>query len=120
MVMKKSFLLFFSLFILCNLSTVANDKGSRIDLSGTWEFSFDRQGTITAKSEMGETITLPGTTDTNRKGDAITWKEETTHLSRPFSYKGRAWYRRSVDIPADWAGKDIFLTLERTNRRKCM
>ena len=112
--MKKSFLLFFSLFILCNLSIVANDKGSRIDLSGTWEFCFDRQGTITAKSEMGETITLPGTTDTNRKGDAITWKEETTHLSRPFSYKGRAWYRRSVDIPADWAGKDIFLTLERT------
>jgi hypothetical protein len=57
--MKKSFLLFFSLFILCNLSIVANGKGSRIDLSGTWEFSFDRQGTITANPKWGKRLHSP-------------------------------------------------------------
>ena len=92
----------------------AADKSWRIDLGGVWEFCFDRDGKVLPESEMGETIVLPGTTDTNKKGDAITWKGETTHLSRPFSYKGRAWYRRTVDIPADWNGKTIYLTLERT------
>ena len=79
-----------------------SDKQS-IDLSGTWNFVLDREGSVKPTDEMPETVTLPGTTDTNRKGDPIGWKGETTHLSRPFSYKGRAWYRRTVEIPEAWA-----------------
>lgn len=93
---------------------MATDSLHRIDLSGQWQFCFDHHGRTTPDSEMNETILLPGTTDTNRKGDAIVWKGETTHLSRPYSYKGRAWYRREVDIPAEWDGETIHLTLERT------
>jgi len=34
-------------------------------------------------------------------------------LRQRFRYVGPAWYRRQVDIPADWRGQDIILTLER-------
>ena len=97
------------------MTMYANDnKPLRIDLSGTWQFCLDREGTVTPDAKMDETIVLPGTTDTNRKGDILTSREETTHLSRPYSYRGRAWYTRSVDIPSSWAGKPIYLILERT------
>ena len=110
--MKKNLALLFALVTLL-FQACTSDKQS-IDLSGTWSFVLDREGSVKPTNEMPETVTLPGTTDTNRKGDPIGWKGETTHLSRPFSYKGRAWYRRTVEIPEAWAGKPVILTLERT------
>ena len=105
------------LFLLCAValslfSCTPNEE--YIDLSGVWQFALDREGLVKPDDAMSDTIVLPGTTDTNRKGDAITWKGETTHLSRPYSYKGRAWYRRTVTIPEKWAGENVYLTLERT------
>jgi Glycosyl hydrolases family 2, sugar binding domain/Glycosyl hydrolases family 2, TIM barrel domain len=35
------------------------------------------------------------------------------HLYQRFSYIGPAWYRRSVEMPKSWAGKDVELVLER-------
>ncbi|MCR5180040.1 MAG: beta-glycosidase, partial [Bacteroidaceae bacterium] len=87
---------------------------TQIDLSGTWSFALDREGTLSAADTFTDTILLPGTTDTNRKGDALQWRGETTHLSRRFSYKGRAWYSREVTVPESWQGKTVALTLERT------
>ena len=105
------------LFLLCAValslfSCAPNEE--YIDLSGVWQFALDREGLVKPGDAMSDTIVLPGTTDTNRKGDAIVWKGETTHLSRPYSYKGRAWYRRTVTIPEKWAGENVYLTLERT------
>jgi hypothetical protein len=85
-----------------------------MDLSGTWQFALDRQQLVHPDYILTETVQLPGTTDTNKKGDPLTKKDETTHLSRLFSYKGRAWYKRSVTIPDDWKGKPVHLYLERT------
>lgn len=85
-----------------------------IDLSGTWLFALDRNKTIQAGAQLTETIQLPGTTDTNKKGDYTARSEETTQLSRLWSYKGRAWYQKEVDIPVSWKGKPVYLTLERT------
>ena len=99
--------------VLC-LNTQAEDQSKRIDLSGTWQFALDRQGTIKAGDALTETIQLPGTTDTNKKGDFTAKSEETTHLTRPWSYKGKAWYQREVEIPANWKGKSVYLFLERT------
>lgn len=96
------------------LTQACTSDNQSIDLSGTWSFALDREGSVKPTDEMPETVTLPGTTDTNRKGDTIEWKGETTHLSRPYSYKGRAWYRRMVEIPSAWKEKTIYLTLERT------
>ena len=99
--------------VLC-LNVQAEDQSKRIDLSGTWQFALDRQGTIKAGDALTETIQLPGTTDTNKKGDFTAKSEETTHLTRPWSYKGKAWYQREVEIPASWKGKPVYLFLERT------
>ena len=87
---------------------------AQIDLSGTWQFALDRKGNIKPDAILTETIQLPGTTDTNKKGDFTAKSEETTHLTRPWSYKGRAWYQREVEIPTSWKGKPVYLFLERT------
>ena len=99
--------------VLC-LNTQAENQPKHMDLSGIWQFALDRQGTMKADDGMTETVQLPGTTDTNKKGDYTAKSEETTHLTRPWSYKGRAWYRRMVNIPAAWKGKTVSLMLERT------
>jgi len=96
------------------LPTQAEAQPKQIDLSGTWQFTLDRQGTVQPGDEMAETVQLPGTTDTNKKGDFTAKSEETTHLTRPWSYKGRAWYKREVEIPANWKGQSVYLILERT------
>ena len=87
---------------------------SKIDMSGTWLFALDRQHTIGPDAVLTETVELPGTTDTNRKGDAAERRDETTHLTRHYSYRGRAWYQREVEIPRDWKGQSVALFLERT------
>ena len=81
----------------------------QIDLQGRWAFSL-----VSGEAEGGsvpevfpDTVFLPGTTDTNRKGHPLQNREETTFLSRLHSYVGKAWYRRKVSVPKDWRGKDI-------------
>jgi len=96
------------------LNVQAEERPNRIDLSGTWQFCLDRKGSVKATDQMTETVQLPGTTDTNKKGDFTPTSTETTHLTRPWQYKGRAWYRREVEIPASWKGKPAYLFLERT------
>ena len=100
--------------MLLGLNAVADGQPTRIDLSGTWQFALDRQHTVKPGDLLAETVELPGTTDTNRKGDAPARLDETTHLTRRYSYKGRAWYQREVEIPADWNGQHVYLYLERT------
>lgn len=89
-----------------------------IDLSGTWSFALDPQGKGEQekmwKMNLPETVTLPGTTDSNKKGTENTNQSETTYLSRYYKYEGAAWYARNIEIPADWNGKHIVLFLERT------
>ena len=96
------------------LNVTAVGQPKRIDLSGTWQFALDRQHTIKPNDVLTETIQLPGTTDTDEKGDMAVKHDETTHLTRRFSYKGRAWYQHEVVIPATWKGQAIYLFLERT------
>lgn len=106
--MKKILSLFLAVIALMANATEV------IDLTGIWQFELDRDGTFSPAHVTTDSIMLPGTTDTNHKGDTLIEKSETTHLSRPYSYKGRAWYRRTVEIPSDWQGKPVYLLLERT------
>lgn len=105
---------FFFLALFCCTFFITAQTVEQIDLSGQWQFAFDRDGTRQASDPMDDCIMLPGTTDTNRKGDALTDRSQTTYLSRLYSYKGKAWYRRQVTIPDDWKGQTIYLILERT------
>ena len=111
--MKRLTTLLLLAVALC-LSTQAEAQPNRIDLSGTWQFALDPDKKVTATQPMTETVQLPGTTDTNKKGNYTAHSEETTHLTRLWSYKGRAWYKRDVTIPASWKGKTVYLMLERT------
>lgn len=106
--MKKILSLFLAVIALMANATEV------IDLTGIWQFELDRDCSFSPDQATTDSIALPGTTDTNHKGDKLTDKSETTHLSRPYSYKGRAWYRRTVEIPTDWQGKPVYLLLERT------
>ena len=85
-----------------------------VSVAGQWYFALDPDGTMTATSTFSDVVTLPGTTDTNRKGTPLSRFDETTHLSRRYAYKGMAWYSREVVIPQEWAGKSVTLLLERT------
>lgn len=109
--MKKTTLL---LFMLICLHAMADDTPKRIDLSGKWMFTLDRQHTVQPDDRLTETVELPGTTDTNMKGDLVNKYDETTHLTRRYSYRGRAWYQHEIEIPADWKGMPVYLFLERT------
>ena len=109
--MKRTTIL---LFILVSLSALADNQPKRINLSGKWMFALDRQHTVQPDDKLTETVELPGTTDTNMKGDLVNKYDETTHLTRRYSYRGRAWYQHEIEIPADWKGMPVYLFLERT------
>lgn len=105
--------------VLCAITGMrAQEELSRINLEGLWQFKLDPDGVGVAENyaekSFTEQIILPGTTDTNKKGNPIIKKDETTNLSRLFSYVGKAWYKKTVEIPQKWKGKYIRLMLERT------
>ena len=106
-----SFIIFHLSFSVC---AVAWADETTISLAGQWLFALDPEGKMTAASTLDDVVTLPGTTDTNRKGTPLSRFDETTRLSRRYAYKGKAWYSREVDIPTMWVGKSVELLLERT------
>jgi hypothetical protein len=58
---------------------------------------------------------LPGSTDEHGLGTPNQAKPTLNGLYRRFSYEGRAWYQRDVDIPPAWHGKRVQLSLERVH-----
>ena len=94
--------LLFFLFAVAQLPLMAQ----RINLSGEWQLEMEGLPATRVK--------LPGTTDTNRKGHALRQKDETTHLSRLFSYKGKAYYTRDIVISKEWNKKPLMFFFERT------
>ena len=77
-------------------------KAQRIDLAGEWKCSLlsDKDGKQIEKNSITtKEIMLPGTTDTNHLGYQPSSKEETTHLTRLFEYRGKAKYEHDVVIP---------------------
>ena len=94
---------------------------SIIPLAGTWQFRLDPENVGVEQAwfaqTLDDTVTLPGTTDTNHKG---VFKDERAQdrLSRVWYWKGPAWYQRRVTIPDAWRGKRIALLLERTKHTR--
>ncbi|MCY3017483.1 MAG: beta-galactosidase [Planctomycetota bacterium] len=101
-------------------ATVGHQEDS-VSLAGTWRFRLDPENVGTAKKwfaeKLDDSVTLPGTTDTNQKG---VFKDERAvdRLSRVWYWKGPAWYQREVAIPEAWKGKRITLFLERTKNTR--
>lgn len=105
-----------------------------IDLSGRWEFG------VGTSEVYDDSIDLPGSMQTNGKGNDVTahtvWTGSTydsSYYFNPFMekyrmegnvkypffltpnkhYVGRAWYRRKVSIPQSWSKERVWLFLER-------
>ena len=119
--MVRSFVV---LFILTGLLISCGDIKERefIDLHGKWNFAIDSLDTGEKDQwfarRLSDEVSLPGTTDTNKKGVLNTKDDETSYLSREYSYKGKAWYQREIDVPKGWGNKVLTLTLERTKPAK--
>lgn len=115
--MKHRFLFFLTGIIIAT-TVIAQQAEPTLDLSGMWRFQLDPMGFgKTPGSELyldklSETIMLPGSTDQGGKGIKNTARY-VDRLSRKFEYQGAAWYQREVVIPDNWAGKEIYLNLER-------
>ena len=86
-----------------------------LDLSGPWRFAM---GPAESAVFSEETVLLPGTMDENRRGLDNSANFSPRHLNRDYVYTGPATYRREVSIPVDWAGRPIFLRLERTKKTR--
>ncbi|MCM3628385.1 beta-glucuronidase [Paenibacillus glycanilyticus] len=83
-----------------------------INLDGIWQFELDEEKRG-FQEPLNDTIALPGTTSFARKGK----RNHAAHadsLTDEYAFEGWAWYSRTVDIPAELAGSNIMLYLERT------
>ena len=126
--MKIKTLTLFS-FLLASCS----QQVTKIDLSGSWQFTTD-------STHWDSTVLLPGSMASNGLGEDITantpWTggivdsayfrsdayaryREPGHVKIPFwlqpvkYYKGVAWYKKEVTVPEGWGQQDISLFLER-------
>ena len=107
---------------LATLLTACRTNNRVLSLAGEWQVALDSLdvGVEQRWFEGGFTrrMPLPGTTDEAGLGIANTLapsleKPQILHLTRKHSYVGPAWYVREVEIPHDWAGRRIHLSLER-------
>jgi hypothetical protein len=100
---------------------VSGSLRTRLDLEGSWQFALDSADAGIREKwflrQFREKVSLPGTTDQNKKGHYNT-DSTTMHLSRVYRYEGPAWYRRKVNIPLNFKDKHIRLVLERTKSTK--
>lgn len=78
------------------------------DLSGVWEFSFDRN------AGYRDTILLPDTISHAQKGKASDQADD-GRLTDLFSYEGSAWFRRKAALSCPDGGR-LELFLERTRK----
>ncbi|GAB3992174.1 glycoside hydrolase family 2 TIM barrel-domain containing protein [Spirosoma daeguense] len=129
-----------ALWLLCPFLTFAQTK---ISLAGQWQLRLDPDDLGLRQHWWQQTFTdhvqLPGSLTENGKGNDITLQTPWTgdvidstyfvsdkyqkyregNLKIPFwlkpvkYYVGPAWYKRTVDIPTNWAKKRVTLNLER-------
>ncbi len=113
--MKKTFLsiIFMACAALSSAQTYEDVFFYSINLQGEWAFS-TKEGDIPNFLLPDDHVMLPGTTDTNHKGTMTQPGEETTHLARRYTFTGKAYYSKIVEIPLYWKDMNIVLTLERT------
>lgn len=96
--------------ILDFIKTMDATDSDTLDLSGEWRLGLD---SYSSDMELPDTVSLPGTLDTNKKG-TYNPAEDIQRLSRYYKYTGPAVYQKDVYISQALAGKQIELFMERT------
>ena len=90
-------------------------SAEQIDLAGEWKFHTDPTnvgfekgwGSAEFDDSSWRNITVPGTWESQGITQANPEWKQSDDLKQP--YTGYAWYRRAVQIPADWQGRYIEL-----------
>ncbi|WMI69969.1 sugar-binding domain-containing protein [Mangrovimonas sp. YM274] len=116
--MKYAYLIILSVICFnCQNTPTPTQYRHTLNLEGSWQFALDTANVGTSEkwflTDLNDNVTLPGTTDSNKKGFVNT-DTTTMHLNRPFIYEGAAWYRKKVIIPENFKEQHIILYLERT------
>lgn len=120
--MKVNRLMLTAALLACWLTAVNARSKSEISLAGTWAVALDSldRGINEGwqQREFADAITLPGTLCEAGYGTpcatkAVMEKETFLDLKRKYDYVGPAWYRREVEVPADWRGSRVTLLIER-------
>ena len=112
--MKKAIL---SILLLSSFIAVSAQDARHIDLSGYWKLFVDQEQAYLIEQmayvSYNDTIVLPATLDEAQRGEKVT-SFATTRLSRKYTFAGRAWYQKEINIPISWQGEPTLLHLERT------
>lgn len=114
--MKNLNKLIFTCLVLLLLPQVAQSR-EVISLKGEWKLYLDAENKFMNQMltiPFSEVIQLPGTLDEAQKGSKAAPSNDTRHLLRKYSYYGKAWYQREVEIPKSWRGCEIEFSIERT------
>ena len=87
-------------------------KRSQIVLNGVWEFApaFTPRGKP-AQADFGR-ILVPGFWKGGKNVPNVVFNPKTP-LWKDLKKANIGWYKRSIEIPQEWAGRAIFLNLER-------
>jgi len=97
------------LIALALASTALADTRQDTLLSDGWKFIRSDAG-LTAPTDSWESVVIPHTWNTiaadagNHKGDP--------HYGKFNYWRGACWYDRTIDEPADWQGKRVFIRFE--------
>jgi beta-galactosidase len=86
------------------------DPGPRRDmlLAEGWKFVKADAG-LTAPDNQWQAVTIPHTWNTKSADEGVHHGDP--HFKYGY-YRGPCWYARSLDIPADWRGKRLFIRFE--------
>jgi hypothetical protein len=118
--MKKNILLVCTCFLLCHFAKAQSES---ISLAGTWTLKLDSMNVGLQQKwydqSFSQQITLPGTLDDAGIGatpslstDSL-YKAVLMSLTRRHRYVGVAWYKKEIEVPESFAGRDLQLSLER-------
>ncbi len=117
----------FAVLIICvgvtlTSGCLAKPTTASLDISGSWQFELGEAAKkdtfapsasiLVIPKQFSDTIALPGTTDTNKKGTKTTGSTKGTYTRR-YKHIGRAWYQRTINIPVDWEQEELELFIER-------
>lgn len=94
-----------------------HDPREVLTLKGDWELflDFDDEfGLEIGQIQYNDQISLPSSLDEAQKGKKEEVSNSTHQLARNYSFYGKAWYRKEVEIPKNWQDKHIDLLIERT------
>ncbi len=85
----------------------ANDRQDQ-ELPSGWKF-IKKDVALTEPTDSWSNVIIPHTWNSKREDESVDINDP--HIAEGY-YSGPCWYEKSLDIPADWQGKRVFIRFE--------